>query len=257
MKKILLTLLLLCITLPTCAQKREWFDSAFDFTKAKSIVFCVNIDEKMPELVAKEIIDIYYESLKTGVYDKLNTSHKIVSFQKFKREFESAHNMTEKELIALNESDPEKGNKMFFDYVNKNYDLFVEATPIIYDMGTQYCEGYTYTMPSINQSLITFPNGQMATVTSNGQTVHTMPGGNFPTVYVCFRFDVLDAKTLGSENKNVWARLDDRARVNRDAFQNSKPKDVFKRVMNSFSEDFVKVISSKKPVKPKTGDYGF
>ncbi len=135
--------------------------------------------------------------------------------------------------------------------------MYVLAPPIIYDMGTQYREGYTYTLPSINQSLITFPNGQIATVTSNGQTVHTMPGGNFPTVYVSFRFDIIDAKTLGSNEKTVWARLDDRARVNQDILQNSRPKDVFKRMMGSFADDFVKVINSKKATKSKSKDYGF
>jgi hypothetical protein len=257
MKKILLTLLLLCIALPTYAQKQEWFDSTYDFTKAKSIAFCVYIDNRMPELTAKEIVDIYYESIKTGIYDKLNKSHKIVSLQKLKKDFQATHNKTEEELIELAKSDPEKVDKMYFDYVNNNYDLYVVATPIIYDMGTQYREGYTYTLPSINQSLITFPNGQIATVTSNGQTVHTMPGGNFPTVYVSFRFDIIDAKTLGSNEKTVWARLDDRARVNQDILQNSRPKDVFKRMMGSFADDFVKVINSKKATKSKSKDYGF
>ena len=51
-------------------------------------------------------------------------------------------------------------------------DLYVLGIPIVYAiMGTQYREGYVYTMPSVNTSLITFPNGQMATVSSNGQTV--------------------------------------------------------------------------------------
>ena len=249
MKKVLLMLLLLCITLPAYAQKQEWFDSTYDFTKAKSIAFCLAIDHRMSEIIAKEIIDIYYQSLKKGIYDKLNKTHKIVSFQKLKKEFEVSQNKTEEELIALSKSDPEKSDKLFFDYVKNNYDLYVVATPIIYDMGTQYREGYTYTLPSINQAMITFPNGQMATVTSSGQSVHTVPGGNFPTVYVSFRFDIIDAKTLGTAEKTVWARLDDRARVNHDIFQNSKPKDVFKRMMGSFADDFVKVINSKKAIK--------
>jgi hypothetical protein len=124
------------------------------------------------------------------------------------------------------------------------------ARPIIYDVGTQYYEGYTYTMPSINQSYITFPNGQMATITSNGQTIHTIPGGNFPTVYVCFRFDIFDVKDT-SQDKVVWARVDDRARVNRSALENSKPKDVLKRIVSSFSNDFVKTINTKKATANK------
>ena len=52
-------------------------------------------------------------------------------------------------------------------------------------------------------------------------------------------------KLLILKAKLFWVRLDDRARVNQDVLQNSKPKDVFKRIMSSFVEDFVDVINTK------------
>ena len=257
MKKLLIMLLLLVITIPSYAQKREWFDSGYDFTKVKSIAFALKKDDRYSDLVLNEMKDIYYQQIKSGIYDKLNTKCKIVSNQRLREEFLCDKGISEDEINALYNKDPDKVENLFADYISNNYDLYVLGIPIVYDMGTQYREGYVYTMPSVNTSLITFPNGQMATVSSNGQTVHTVRGGNFPTVYVSFRFDIVDAKTFNSEGKAIWVRLDDRARVNQDVLQNSKPKDVFKRIMSSFAEDFVDVINTKKASKSKTDNYGF
>ena len=244
-----------CISLTTYADKQEWYDNNYDFTKAKAIVFRLWMPEDFSDLASKEIADIYFGQIKTEIYDKLNTKCKIVSWNKVTNYFLRDTNMTESEFADMEAKDPQKLYGLVEKYIADNYDLCVTGRPLIYDIGSQYCEGYIYTLPSVNTSLITFPNGQMATVSSTGQTVHSVPGGNFPTVYVSFRFDVTNAKTLNSKQQNVWSRLDDRARVNRDILQNTKPKDVLKRIMNSFSEDFVKVINTKKGTKPK--GYGF
>ncbi len=257
MKKIILTLLLLCLSLPTHAEKSEWFDSTYDFTKVKSVAFCVMSNNSMSDFATDEIVDIFYKQIKSGIYDQLKGKCKIISYSKLKEEFSRNSNMTESELRNLAQTNPRKVDELFQEYIKNNYDLLVTGIPITYNMGTQYREGYIYTMPSINTSWITLPNGQMATVTSNGQTVHTRPGGNFPTVYVCFRFNIADVKSMESEEKIVWARLDDRARVNEDILQNSKPKDVFKRIMRSFAQDFVNVINTKKATQSKSNDYGF
>ena len=260
MKTLILALLILfCTSLTTYAEKNEWYDNSYDFTKPKSIVFRLWVPEGYSDLVAREIGDIYYEQIKTEIYDKLNTKCKIVSYKKLLNNYFRDNNITEQEFNDLMAKNPEKMNSLVDKYIEDNYDLCVLGRPLVYDMGTQYCEGYIYSMPSYNTSVIHLPNGQVATASSTGQTIHSVPGGNFPTVYVCFRFDVTKAKTLTSTGDNVWTRIDDRARVNRDVFQNSKPKDVFKRIMNSFCQDFVKAMNTRKATKSavKSNDYGF
>lgn len=251
MKRLILTLLLLLIVFPAHAQKQEYFEPSFDFTKAKSIIIALYHPDNFSDVALGEMRDIYFNVAKEKIYDKLSGNHKIISMQMVRDvEVPRANNMTPEEWDKLVSSDNGKAWDLLTKHIRDNYDLVVTAVPIIYDVGTQYCEGYVYTMPSLNTSTIMFPNGQMATVTSNGQTVHSMPGGNFPTVYVTVRFDVAIAKTSFSpDNKVVWARIDDRARVNRDALQNTKPKDVFKRIVNSFADDFVNTITTRKGSK--------
>ena len=58
MKKLLIMLLLLVITIPSYAQKREWFDSGYDFTKVKSIAFALKKDDRYSDLVLNEMKDI-------------------------------------------------------------------------------------------------------------------------------------------------------------------------------------------------------
>jgi len=232
------------------AEKQDWYDSRFDFTKVKSIIINLDKPENCPEIVFKEIEDIFFNGTKEGIFDKLNHKCKVASIFKVKEDILKVNRLSLEQIREIEKTNPKKVQDLFTGYVRDNYDIMILARPIIYDVGTQYYEGYTYTMPSINQSYITFPNGQMATITSNGQTIHTIPGGNFPTVYVCFRFDIFDVKDT-SQDKVVWARVDDRARVNRSALENSKPKDVLKRIVSSFSNDFVKTINTKKATANK------
>ena len=119
---------------------------------------------------------------------------------------------------------------------------------MIYDTGAEYCEGYIYTTPSTNTSTVWLPNGQTATVMTNGQAVHNVPGGNFPAVYVAVRVDVIDPQS----GNVVWMRIDDRAKVNRTVFDNTKPKDVYKRILGSFIEDFEKTLKERTGTNRKT-----
>ena len=46
-------------------------------------------------------------------------------------------------------------------------------------------------------------------------------------------------------NRNVWTRIDDRARVNKDAFENSKPKDLYQRSLKSFFSTLASKLINK------------
>ena len=73
-------------------------------------------------------------------------------------------------------------------------------------------------------------------MTTQGQSVHQVPGGNYPTAYTFVRWDLVNSKT----DKPVWSRLDERVRVNMDVLQNTKPKDLLRRIVKSMSSDLLK-----------------
>ena len=60
-------------------------------------------------------------------------------------------------------------------------------------------------------------------------------------MFVNVRFDVYNAKN----GEAVWSRIDDRSRMNRDEFDNTKPKDVFGRILKDFDNALQKKL---KPV---------
>jgi hypothetical protein len=88
---------------------------------------------------------------------------------------------------------------------------------------------FMFTTTGYQTSTVTGPGGS-AVITTPTQNYHHVPGGNVPTAYAAVRFDVLDAKT----NKAVISRIEDRTRVNATIFDNSKPKDIYKRITGSF-----------------------
>ncbi len=230
---------------PVYAEKQEWYDSSFDFTSVKKIAVLVTSSERLNIIQYNEAVDLFMEKMKSDLIDELPAE---------KYRFESGVNIVQKilretgvDVESIAKANRQEADKIFFDYIQKHYDLFVVWNPLIYDTGAQYCEGYVYTTPSTNTSTVWLPNGQTATVTTNGQNVHSVPGGNFPTVYVAVRVDVVDSKS----GNPVWMRIDDRAKINRTVFDNTVPKDVYKRILNSFIQDFEKTLKERTGTKQK------
>lgn len=227
------------------AEKQEWYDSSFDFTKVKKIAVIFRPSDRLNLVQYNESADIFMEKMKCDLIDELPAGQ---------YEFASTGTIVDKifkesgmDIASIAQTDQEKADKIFFEYIKKHYELFVVWSPLIYDTGSQYCEGYVYTMPSTNTSTIWLPNGQTATVTTNSQTAHNVPSGNYPAVYVAVRMDIVDPKT----GNPVWMRIDDRAKINKTVFDNTTPKDVYNRIISSFIQDFEKTLKERTATKQK------
>lgn len=227
------------------AEKQEWYDSSFNFTKVKKIAVLFRSSDRLNVLQSNEAADLFMEKMKVDLIDNLPAGQ---------YEFESGGVIAQKifresglDIAAISETDLPKADEIAFDYIQKHYDLFLVWSPLIYDTGSQYCEGYVYTTPSTNTSTVWLPNGQTATVTTNGQTVHSVPGGNYPAVYVAVRMDIINPKT----GNPVWMRIDDRAKINKTVFDNTTPKDIYKRILSSFIQDFEQALKERTGTKRK------
>lgn len=217
----LIVLLLFCNA--ALAQQQEWVDKKYNFSFVKKVLVNYEFNENLKNgIVEKEAEEIYQEKFFDKLVKKLSVKGYTVSAIKDVPEFSA-------------ESNEQKNN-----YIKEGFDIIINIKVQNYTVGTQYADGYTYTTPVTNYSSVYTANGPV-TVTTTSQNTNYVSGGNFPTVFVNVRFDVYNAKN----GEAVWSRIDDRSRMNRDEFDNTKPKDVFGRILKDFDNALQKKL---KPV---------
>ena len=244
MKKIILLVsILLMFTLSAQAKTEEWIDKNYDFTKLKTIAVNLNIRNELCNGIREnEIGDVFYETLGKELHDKLTPKKRqLVSYPKLINDFMKENGLENTDIGNLPEDKKRELDEKFIKYVRGRTDGVINCMVWIYDLGTSYHEGYYYTLPSQTFSTITTNVGVTGNVTTYGQTTHYKPGGNYPTAYCLVRWDIGDSIT----NKPVWSRIDDRARANTDPLQNTKPKDLLRRICKSMSEDLLKQLKVK------------
>ena len=244
MKKIfLLVSILLMFTFSAQAKTEEWIDKNYDLTKLKTIVVNLNINPQICNGIREhEITDTFFLTLKDELYYKLSkTKYRLVENALITEEFLKENNLDMKTIDSLPEDKKVEINNKYAEYAKSRADAWLLGTVWVYDLGTSYHEGYYYTLPSQTFSTITTNIGVTGNVTTYGQTLHHKPGGNYPTAYCLVRWDLLDAKT----DKPIWSRIDDRARANMDVLQNTKPKDLLRRICKSMSGDMLKQLKVK------------
>lgn len=236
MKRIL-SLLLILISLPSIvfADKQEWFDKNYDFSKVKRIIVNFTIPEKLKNgVVEHEATDIFQNHFTKKLAPKLvNQNIKIIMFEDVFQEIKETQKV---DLLSMYESAPDKARSFIAEYIPNNFDIVLNITLQHYSMGTQYVDGYTYSVPTTQ----TYYNGNNF-VTVSGSQQHYVSGGNRPTAYAVVKYELIDIPT----NRNVWTRIDDRARVNKDAFENSKPKDLYQRSLKSFFSTLTSKLINK------------
>lgn len=225
------------------AKTEERIDKQFDFTKLKMIAIDLDINAQIYNGIREyEITDIFYETLKTELNDKTTkTKYRFAPYQLLIDKFKKENNLENTVVEELPADKQAEINKRFIEYARSKTDALIHGTVWIYDLGTSYHEGYYYTLPSQTFSTITTNIGITGNVTTYGQTLHYKQGGNYPTAYCLVRWDVIDSKT----NQPIWSRIDDRARANMDVLQNTKPKDLLRRICKSMSADFLKQLKVK------------
>jgi hypothetical protein len=243
MKKIILLVsILLMFALSAQAKTEEWIDKNYDFTKLKTIVVSLKMPNELYNGIREhEIYDTFYGTIAENLYEKLpKTKYRLISWERFMEAFSKENNIDLNNLPNDVNVRLEVGKKIM-EYGKNNSDALLVGQVWVYDLGTSYHEGYYYTLPSQAYSTVTTNVGINATVRTDSQTLHHKPGGNYPTAYCYVRWDLSDSQT----DKQVWSRLDERVRANTDPLQNTKPKDLLRRICKSMSEDLLKQLKVK------------
>jgi len=241
MIKVLYFLLCLLIMVnPAYAEKSEWIDPGYDFTKAKSI--CIDYVAS-PEIADgirdKESQDLFFEKAKADIADKLSKQkYKVDTIYKAKENYltsegtdskESAKDITQEQL------------PLFEKYVQNNYDLLIRCIVSQYDTGKKYVEAHTYkTMVPVATTVLD-ATGQMQTIIIQQQQEFNIPAGNYPAAFVQVRFDVIDTKT----NQKVWALDDKRDKIDDTGISGIKPNGLFTQVIAEFAENLRKNLRNR------------
>jgi len=208
MKKIFFVVLILLAVASTCfAEKSEWFDKDFDFTKCKRVLIFYDVNQKLRDGVLEfESRDTIVKTA-NDLQEFLVKRHGVVHF---------FHEVTPKiaqyynvNLNELGKSDPQKAGKFISDYINSHYDTCVSIT----------LQQYGYSQTVVGPSYW------------YGEQIDAGGIKNVPQCKVFFKIT-----ELGRYN-DVWRRNDSRAIVNH-GFVNKSPRSMFGRIISSFFEDF-------------------
>lgn len=232
---LLLSLLIfLFFTNTASAEKQEWFDKAYDFSKVKRIlVYEPLIADKLKNGINEhEILELFQAKM------KLPNTVKVITFSDV---VNAIMTDTGIDLYALYKEKPQEATKLLVESIPKYADISVSSKVFEYSMGTQYREGFTYNTTEYQTSYVSGYGGS-ATVTTPVTRTHTVPGGNVPVAYAAVRFEVQDLQS----GKNIFIRLDDRAKANPTVFNNTKPKSLYGRITDSFFDDLSEKISKQK-----------
>ena len=241
MIKVLYYLLCLLIMVnPAYAEKSEWIDPGYDFTKTKSI--CIDYVAS-PEIADgirdKESQELFFKKAKADIADKLSKQkYKVDTIYKAKENYltsegtdskESAKDITQEQL------------PLFEKYVQNNYDLLIRCIVSQYDTGKKYVEAHTYkTMVPVATTVLD-ATGQMQTIIIQQQQEFNIPAGNYPAAFVKAQFDVIDTKT----NQKVWALDDKRDKIDDTGISDIKPNGLFTEVIAEFAENLRKNLRNR------------
>ncbi len=223
MKKILLILACLMFFVNSSyAQKSEWIDPTYDFTKVKRI--CIDFDVK-PELrdgiKEKESQEIFYETIKETFVDVIpKPKYQVDSIFSAQDKLSISGKTSKEELESL--SSDERTN-LLNEYLETNYDVIVKCSVLQYDNGKKYRGGF------IVGSVF-------------------VPGGDENAIFINVHFNVIDTKT----KQNVWSVED-----KRDKEGTTKKKGMFKRIIADFSSNLINILQTKKPSAKTVKKVGF
>ena len=239
MIKVLYFLLCLLIMVnPAYAEKSEWIDPGYDFTKTKSI--CIDYVAS-PEIADgirdKESQELFFKKAKADIADKLSKQkYKVDTIYKAKENFITSEKIDSKKSAK---DITQEHLPLFEKYVQNNYDLLIRCIVSQYDTGKKYVEAHTYkTMVPVATTVLD-ATGQMQTIIIQQQQEFN--------IFVQVGFDVIDTNT----NKKVWALDDKRDKIDDTGISDIKPNGLFTEVIAEFAENLRKNLKNRRPVEKK------
>lgn len=219
---VLLISVFFSLTSIVSAEKQEWVDKNYNFTKVKSVyIFNPALEQKLVNGINEhEILEIFSKKAKLPENIKVITFEKVVENIKFD---------TGIDVLKLYDKNPQEGLRVFNEGISRYADLVIGSRVFEYSVGREYREGFTFNTTEYQTAYVNGTSGSAA-VNMPVNVQHNVPGGNIPVAYASVRWEVTDTKT----GKSVVVRLDDRAKGNPTVFDNTKPKDLYGRISGSF-----------------------
>lgn len=227
MKKVLFIIFTILFISSNCfAEKQEWHDKNFDFKKASKVLIEFYFLPPRNGISENETEDIFFEKMSDIYKDLKQQNYKFYVAYNIADMIKEKHNI---DIIEIYKTNPSNADELYRSFVKDNMDLVIRTEVMAYDIGSQYYEGYYLTLPSVDTSFVTTPYGS-GTVTTYGTKQQYIRGGNVPVSYCSVRFTNYEMKTGNA----VWSLIDDRAKANQTIFDNTKPKDLYKRIISNF-----------------------
>lgn len=237
LKYILPILMVFFIQNSVFAEKHEWIDKNYDFSRITRVLLLdPSISDKLKNgITEKEIIEIFNSNMKFPNNIKVMTLSSLVNTIKMD---------TGIDLIKLNNENQQEAMKLLDQLIPMYADITIVSRVFDYSVGSEYREGYTYTTTEYQTAYVHSGYGgpTVATIETPVQRTHTVPGRNVKVAYSSVRWDVYDANS----KKAIWSRFDDRARANNTIFDNTKPKDLLERIIRSFCNDLSDKLKNNK-----------
>ena len=232
-------------TLPAFAEKAEWVDNTYDFTKAKRIYVTYTVAAELQDgIIEKETPDWFFEQIKKELVDKLPNKYKIESQYKVAEKISADNGVG---LENHNNISQEEVEKKLNQYLKDNYDLIIKGTFLNSVSGKKHIDGYTYTTSVPETISVMGMDGKFTTVTTMVPEVHTSPSYDVETVTIDMRIDVTETAT----GTQVWTVKERREKEGGLIF-----KGMFNRIVGEFSHRFRKALKTK-PSIPVKKDVGF
>lgn len=222
MRKLLFLLFVLVLMSQTAfAEKQEWIDKNYDFKQVKRVlIYNPTVSQKLRNgITEKEIAEIFTDKSKLS-------NVKIIRIADMVQLIKINDGI---DLVSLHNENPQEAANTLIRLTPKYADLVITSTVLEYGTGTQYREGYVYTTTEYQNTYVTSYGGS-AVVQSPTTKINSVPGGNVPTAYAAIRWDAYNAKT----NQAVLSMTEDRIRANSTVFDNTKPKDIYGRMVGAF-----------------------
>lgn len=237
MKILLITIYILILTCPVFAQKSEWIDSSYAFTKVKRIYVSYVVAPQLQDgIINKKTPEWFFSQIKKELVDKLSEEYQIDS------QFKVAGNILAKTGVSLEnryKKSPEEASKFFKKYLQDNYDVVIEGTFLEYTTGKKHHDGYTYTTSVPKTTTAVGLDGQFSMVTTTESQIHSIPSSENPYASITMRIDVTDTKTL----QNVWSIIDKREKEDGWLGKEVNPKGMYNRIITDFTKNFRRVLS--------------
>ena len=232
---ILLVVFLLIPNFPIAsADKQEWIDKSYNFSNVKRVLLLdPTIEPKLYNGVNEhEIIDIFEKNAKLPKNIAVITRKNII--ENIKRD-------SGIDIDVVNQTNKHEALRLFDEGIMKYSDIVIASCISEYGTCREYREGYTYSTTTYHTSYIYGSNGSSVATSVPVSEIHSIPGGNINVAYASVRWDIKDVQS----SKIIMTRLDNRTRDNGTEFDNTKPRDLYKRISSSFF-DFISDKFEKK-----------